>query len=297
MASVTSSTQTVKRLSVSPRSRFHVSRIYEDPQVPMANRKMPPITPHTPPIDLPPTPMLKSARKAVLLSEAVEAAAAAVPVSSVVIVEAVDVTDAQNSTKVEEVSRQTLSPHLTISPTSSHSSSTSPGSSSSGSSSNSNGSTSTSTDATDSVASGPEAPPRTCPLAVFGDNDITLTKESAGVVALSAAAAAAGNLNPVMESESEVVSPSEPVSNAPQTRTRKTSWIANPSAVDKLLTLFNTGTIFHRSSVKIKRVLRYQGYIKLRLAVAKYQDIMTHCDFELGSGWLCWTLRVLILNF
>jgi len=75
-----------------------------------------------------------------------------------------------------------------------------------------------------------------------------LTKESAGVVALSAAAAAAGNLNPVMESESEVVPPSEPVSNAPQARTRKTSWIANPSAVDKLLTLFNTGTIFHRSS-------------------------------------------------
>ncbi|XP_037712269.1 flocculation protein FLO11 isoform X1 [Drosophila subpulchrella] len=248
MASVTSSTQTVKRLSVSPRSRFHVSRIYEDPQVPMANRKMPPITPHTPPIDLPPTPMLKSARKAVLLSEAVEAAAAAVPVSSVVIVEAVDVTNAQNSTKVGEVAGQTLSPHLTVSPTSSHSSSTSPGSSSSGSSSNSNGSTSTSTDATDSVASGPEAPPRTCPLAVFGDNDITLTKESAGVVALSAAAAAAGNLNPVMESESEVVPPAEPASNAPQTRTRKTSWIANPSAVDKLLTLFNTGTIFHRSS-------------------------------------------------
>ncbi|XP_043950309.2 mucin-19 isoform X2 [Drosophila biarmipes] len=247
MASVTSSTQTIKRLSVSPRSRFHVSRIYEDPQVPMANRKMPPITPHTPPIDLPPTPMLKSARKAVLLSEAVEAAAAAVPVSSVVIVNPSGDTDAQNSKKVEEVAGQTLSPHLAVSPTSSHSSSTSPGSSTSGSSSNSNGSTSTSTDATDSVASGLEAPPRTCPLAVFGDNDITLTKESAGVVALSAAAAA-GNLNPVLESEPDVVPPAEPISNAPQTRTRKTSWIANPSAVDKLLTLFNTGTIFNRSS-------------------------------------------------
>ncbi|KAH8350712.1 hypothetical protein KR084_004730 [Drosophila pseudotakahashii] len=247
MASVTSSTQTIKRLSVSPRSRFHVSRIYEDPQVPMANRKLPPITPHTPPIDLPPTPMLKSARKAVLLSEAVEAAAAAVPVSSVVIVEASDDTDAHNCTKVEEVTAQKLSPHLTISPTSSHSSSTSPGSSSSGSSSHSNGSTSTSTDATDSVASCPEAPPRTCPLAVFGDNDITLTKESAGVVALSAAAAAS-SMNPVLESEQELVPPAEPVSNVPQNRARKTSWIANPSAVDKLLTLFNTGTIFHRSS-------------------------------------------------
>ncbi|KRJ97467.1 uncharacterized protein LOC6527061 isoform X3 [Drosophila yakuba] len=241
MASVTSSTQTIKRLSVSPRSRFHVSRIYEDPQVPMANRQMPPITPHTPPIDLPPTPMLKSARKAVLLSEAVEAAAAAVPVSSVVIVESSDNTDAHISTKAVEVAGQKVSPHLTISPTSSHSSSTSPGSSSSGSSSNSNGSTSTSTDVTDSVASGPEVPQRMCPLAVFGDNDITLTKESAGVVALSAAAAAS-NTNPVSKSEIEPLPPAEPVSNAPQTRARKTSWIANPSAVDKLLTIFNIGS-------------------------------------------------------
>ncbi|XP_052837768.1 mucin-5AC isoform X1 [Drosophila gunungcola] len=249
MASVTSSTQTVKRLSVSPRSRFQVSRIYEDPQVPMANRQLPPITPHTPPIDLPPTPMLKSARKAVKLSQAVEAAAAAVPVSSVVIVEACDDSDAHNSTKVEEAAVQKLTPHLTISPTSSHSSSTSPGcsssSSSSGSSSNSNGSTST--DVTDSVASGPETAPKTCPLAVFGDNDITLTKESAGVVALSAAAAAS-HMNPVLETESEPLPLAEPVSNAPQTRARKTSWIANPSAVDKLLTLFNSGTIFQRSS-------------------------------------------------
>ncbi|XP_016987491.1 uncharacterized protein LOC108050348 isoform X2 [Drosophila rhopaloa] len=245
MASVTSSTQTVKRLSVSPRSRFHVSRIYEDPQVPMANRQMPPITPHTPPIDLPPTPMLKSARKAVLLSEAVEAAAAAAPVSSVIIVEAIDDGDAHKSASVEEVAGQNLSPHVTSSPTSSHSSSTSPGSSSSGSSSQSNGSTST--DVTDTVASGPETPPRTCPLAVFGDNDITLTKESAGVVALSAAAAA-GHMNTVLESEPEPMPPPETVSNAPQARARKTSWIANPSAVDKLLTLFNTGTIFHRSS-------------------------------------------------
>ncbi|KMY88559.1 mucin-19 isoform X3 [Drosophila simulans] len=244
MASVTSSTQTIKRLSVSPRSRFHVSRIYEDPQVPMANRQMPPISPHTPPIDLPPTPMLKSARKAVLLSEAVEAAAAAVPVSSVVIVESSENTDAHISTKAVEVTGQKVSPHLTISPTSSHSSSTSPGSSSSssGSSSNSNGSTSTSTDVTDSVASsGPEVPQRICPLAVFGDNDITLTKESAGVVALSAAAAA-NNTNPVLKSEPELLPPAEPVSNAPQTRARKTSWIANPSAVDKLLTIFNIGS-------------------------------------------------------
>ncbi|KQS70627.1 myb-like protein U isoform X2 [Drosophila erecta] len=243
MASVTSSTQTIKRLSVSPRSRFQVSRIYEDPQVPIANRQLPPITPHTPPIDLPPTPMLKSARKAVLLSEAVEAAAAAVPVSSVVIVESGDNTDAHISTKAVEVAGQKVSPHLTISPTSSHSSSTSPGSSSSssGSSSTSNGSTSASTDVTDSVVSGPEVSQRICPIVVFSDNDITLTKESAGVVALSAAAAAS-NTNTVLKSEPEPLPPSEPVSNAPPTRTRKTSWIANPSAVDKLLTIFNIGS-------------------------------------------------------
>lgn len=255
MASVTCSTQTVKRLSVSPRSRFHVSRIYEDPQVPLANRQLPPITPHTPPIDLPPTPMLKSARKAVQLSEAAEAAAAAaaasaVPaVSSVVIVEPSDDSGAEGnrSTKVEEEedSGQKLSP------TFNDSCSASPGSSSStssGSGSSTNGGSSTSNDVTDSSTEAP--PPRTCPLAVFGDNDITLTKESAGVVALSAAAAAAvSHMNPLLESETEPMPPAEPVSNnAQQTRARKTSWIANPSAVDKLLTLFNTGTIFQRSS-------------------------------------------------
>ncbi|KAH8282584.1 hypothetical protein KR054_008552 [Drosophila jambulina] len=254
MASVTCSTQTVKRLSVSPRSRFHVSRIYEDPQVPMANRQMPPITPHTPPIDLPPTPMLKSARKAVQLSEAAEAAAAAASaVSSIMIIEPSDDRGAvvgNDSTKVvedddEDHAAQKLSPHETNSPTVSNSSTGSSSSNSSSSNSSGSGSgSSTSNDATDSTEA---PPPRTCPLAVFGDNDITLTKESAGVVALSAAAAAAAN--PLLESESEAVPPAEPVSNnAPQTRARKTSWIANPSTVDKLLTIFNPGTIFQRSS-------------------------------------------------
>ncbi|KAH8409880.1 hypothetical protein KR009_000299 [Drosophila setifemur] len=249
MASVTSSTQTVKRLSVSPRSRFHVSRIYEDPQVPIANRQLPPITPHTPPIDLPPTPMLKSARKAIQLTEAVEAAAAfAVSATSVVIIEPNKESDGnENSSKTSDFEGQKL---LRNSPTLSSSCSTSPGSSnSSGSSStsgnsntsaNSNGIGNTSSDATDSAASGIEVPPRICPLAVFGDNDITLTKESAAVVA--------GHLNPLLDPEPEPAPPAEPVSNQPQNRARKTSWIANPSAVDKLLTLFNTGTIFQRSS-------------------------------------------------
>ncbi|KPU73515.1 uncharacterized protein Dana_GF15445, isoform D [Drosophila ananassae] len=240
MASVTSSTQTIKRLSVSPRSRFHVSRIYEDPQVPMANRQMPPITPHTPPLDLPPTPMLKSARKAVQLTEAVEAAAAAVPASSVVILEPSDShgDTLDNSTKADEAAGQKLSSN---SPTLSTSSSTSPASSNS-SGSNSNGTSSITS--TDSIISGPEANPPpllTCPLAVFGDNDITLTKESAAVVA--------GHLNPVLEARPapEPAPPSEPVTNPP-IPARKTSWIANPSAVDKLLTIFNTGNIFQRSS-------------------------------------------------
>ncbi|XP_070139490.1 pneumococcal serine-rich repeat protein isoform X1 [Drosophila kikkawai] len=251
MASVTCSTQTVKRLSVSPRSRFHVSRIYEDPQVPLANRQLPPITPHTPPIDLPPTPMLKSARKAVQLSEAAEAAAAAAAsaVSSVMIIEPSDNTSAEGNDSTNDDDRQKLSPHETNSPTVSNSSPGSNSSSSNSSGSGSGCSSSTTNDATDSVDSSAEAapPPRTCPLAVFGDNDITLTKESAGVVALSAAAAAA--MNPVLESETEAMPPAEPVSNnPPQTRARKTSWIANPSAVDKLLTIFQTGTIFQRSS-------------------------------------------------
>ncbi|XP_034128470.1 serine-rich adhesin for platelets isoform X2 [Drosophila guanche] len=281
MASATSSTQTIKRLSVSPRSRFHVSRIYEDPQVPMANRQLPPITPHTPPIDLPPTPMLKSSRKAVQLSDAVEAAAAAataisstlVTISSVVIVEPTvdepEDSDAQrNSTNADEAAGQKLSPHFSHnSPPSSNSCSTSPGSSiSSGSSTSSSSSTnacasrssssSTSTDITDSISSGPssgcsETVPRTCPLAMFGDNDITLTKESAAVVALSVPSAVDPVPVPVPEADPETTTEPEPtlVSNPqPAARCRKTSWIANPSAVDKLLTLFNPGTIFQRSS-------------------------------------------------
>nr|XP_017095634.2 mucin-5AC isoform X1 [Drosophila bipectinata] len=239
MASVTSSTQTIKRLSVSPRSRFHVSRIYEDPQVPIANRQLPPITPHTPPLDLPPTPMLKSARKAVQLTEAVEAAAAAVPASSVVILEPSDPhgDTLDNSTKADEAAGQKL---LSNSPTLSSSSSTSPGSSNSSGSSNGTSSITSN----DSIISGAEAHPPpllTCPLAVFGDNDITLTKESAAVVA--------GHLNPVLEAKpaSEPAPPAEPIPNPP-VPARKTSWIANPSAVDKLLTIFNTGNIFQRSS-------------------------------------------------
>ncbi|XP_054743883.1 serine-rich adhesin for platelets isoform X1 [Anastrepha obliqua] len=65
MATVTSSTQSIKRFSPSPRSRFLVSKIYEDPRVPLASRSLPPITP---PIHLPPTPIAKHAPESVKLS-------------------------------------------------------------------------------------------------------------------------------------------------------------------------------------------------------------------------------------
>ncbi|XP_055847331.1 serine-rich adhesin for platelets isoform X2 [Episyrphus balteatus] len=60
------STTTIKRLSTSPRSRFHVMKIYEDPGVPIAHRTLPPITPSpspptAPSIKMPPlTPPLTS---------------------------------------------------------------------------------------------------------------------------------------------------------------------------------------------------------------------------------------------
>ncbi|XP_023032542.1 serine-rich adhesin for platelets isoform X2 [Drosophila willistoni] len=247
MASVSSSTQTIKRLSVSPRSRFHVSRIYEDPKVPVGSRQLPPITPHTPPLDLPPTPMLKSARKAIQASQnEIEASkpltttthgTTNTTTSSVVIIEP-PLDDAQpiNSTNVQEESESAagvakLSPTTT---NSSSSSSTSPITSSDITDSSS-ASSFTSSSSPSYTASKP------CPLAVFGDNDITLTKESAAVVALS--------INPELVAAQPPPPPPASVTLEQQpARARKTSWIANPSAVDKLLTLFNTGTIFQRSS-------------------------------------------------
>ncbi|XP_068141066.1 LOW QUALITY PROTEIN: serine-rich adhesin for platelets [Drosophila tropicalis] len=247
MASVSSSTQTIKRLSVSPRSRFHVSRIYEDPKVPVGSRQLPPITPHTPPLDLPPTPMLKSARKAIQASQnEIEASkpltstttATNTTTSSVVIIEP-PLDDAQpiNSTNAPEESESAASV-AKLSPTTTNSSSSS--STSPVTSSDITDSSSTSSFTSSSSPSFTASKP--CPLAVFGDNDITLTKESAAVVALS--------INPE-PAAAQPPPPSTSISNAraaQPARARKTSWIANPSAVDKLLTLFNTGTIFQRSS-------------------------------------------------
>ncbi|EDV98915.1 GH13582 [Drosophila grimshawi] len=278
MASVTSSVQTVKRLSVSPRSRFHVSRIYEDPL--------------TPPMYLPPTPMLKSARKSAQLAEAqgstttattavtaaametaattvATAAAAAspvtaatttttaMPISSVTIVEpsptaVAAATDENNdnenahhqpSTNGDEAAAQKLSPNSPS--TSSSSCSTSPTSSATNSSNNSSSSYSDVTDGSSCSSSsdlGPLVAAKSCPIAVFGDNDITLTKESAASVALSAVA----TNNNATNTAPTVVVQSQP--QPPTTRARKASWIANPTTVDKLLTLFNPSTMFQRSS-------------------------------------------------
>ncbi|KAH8263211.1 hypothetical protein KR044_005951 [Drosophila immigrans] len=240
MASVTSSTQTIKRLSVSPRSRFHVCRIYEDPQ--------------TPPIHLPPTPMLKSARKAAAqLAEMTSATPVtvtatttdALPISSVIIVEPVAAEAAQPaSTTHEEEEQQKLSPQCSVnSPsTSSSSCSSSPISSSA---TNSSSSSDVTTDSSDTAAAAAAAtvPAKSCPIAVFGDNDITLTKDSAAGVALSAAASSQD-----VTSTTTTTATATAAAAPAQPRARKSSWIANPTTVDKLLTLFNPSSMFQRSS-------------------------------------------------
>ncbi|XP_030377351.1 mucin-5AC [Scaptodrosophila lebanonensis] len=272
MASATSSTQTIKRLSASPRSRFQVQRIYEDPQVPLASRQMPPITPQTPPIILPPTPMLKSTRKAAQLAEAAsttssatstqKAAVAPTPTTVVIVEPSQDAHHDANSTNdVDETAvTKKLSPHFTNSPTSSSSCSTSPvsltsnsnssPSPSSSSSSTSASASSTSNDVTDSFnVECTTTVPKSCPIAVFGDNDITLTKDSAAGAVLTAASVVQSSQPADADVEVPVAVPvTAEIVNLPPTRSRKTSWIANQSAVDKLLTLFHTTAIFQRSS-------------------------------------------------
>ncbi|XP_037828832.1 serine-rich adhesin for platelets isoform X2 [Lucilia sericata] len=60
MATISSSTQSIKRLSVSPRSRFLVRKVYEDPNLPLTSRFTQPITP---PINPPPTPISRNAKE------------------------------------------------------------------------------------------------------------------------------------------------------------------------------------------------------------------------------------------
>ncbi|KAM7353513.1 uncharacterized protein ACRADG_005545 isoform 1-T5 [Cochliomyia hominivorax] len=104
-----------------------------------------------------------------------------------------------------------------------------------------------------------------CPIAVFSDNDndITLTKNTVnevfGTVAAAAAVAAVKeNIVNIVETTQPVVKqhqhlsqvqPQQEQQQQQQQRVRKVSWISNPTAVDKLLTLFhNPTTIFQRSS-------------------------------------------------
>uniref|UniRef100_A0A1I8PU86 Uncharacterized protein n=1 Tax=Stomoxys calcitrans TaxID=35570 RepID=A0A1I8PU86_STOCA len=317
MATISSSTQSIKRLSVSPRSRFLVRKVYEDPSVPLSSRTIPPITP---PINPPPTPMLRDAKEAThQIKEAISApalqgddlqhtvarhsnAVAPTPITSTcrTVIQQHTTTDSyvMPILKVREVPRatqqseqstndtapttknettttqehtisattsnsalqpspsilSTLSTFSSSSSASDTSSSSSILSSSSSSSStspasnidSSDSSSSTSTHSKDSLCSHVDTHDLTvsgqCPIAVFGDNDITLTKNTANEAFVSAAVAVAReNVNSAVPTDENSV---PPVTH--QQRVRKVSWIANPTAVDKLLTLFHNP--FQRSS-------------------------------------------------
>uniref|UniRef100_A0A1I8NDN1 Leucine Rich repeat protein n=1 Tax=Musca domestica TaxID=7370 RepID=A0A1I8NDN1_MUSDO len=323
MATISSSTQSIKRLSVSPRSRFLVHKVYEDPSVPLSSRTIPPITP---PINPPPTPMSKSSKEAAAqqINEATPPAKAdkgdnylqllqarssaqspsitcpeSSPISSTSLRRreqqesntttdscATPILNARELGRATQQSEQstntpksliTNSTNAATAPTagsqsaviqqspsnlstlstlsSSSSSSTSDSSSSSATSSSTSSSSSTSpasnvdsSDSSSSVQSTEHADTQDltisgqCPIAVFGDNDITLTKNTVNEALVTAAVAdARDSTNSATAADDVVASPA-----APQQRNRKASWIANPTAVDKLLTLFHNP--FQRSS-------------------------------------------------
>lgn len=97
-----------------------------------------------------------------------------------------------------------------------------------------------------------------CPIAVFSDNDITLTKNTVnevfGTTAASVAKESARDTSDVNTSTSLTLhQPEQQQQQQNQQRVSKVSWISNPAVksnpVDKLLTLFqNPATIFQRSS-------------------------------------------------
>lgn len=94
-----------------------------------------------------------------------------------------------------------------------------------------------------------------CPIAVFSDNDITLTKNTVNEVFGTVAASVAKD-SVVDTSNENTITPStlhqkeqQQQQQQHQQRVRKVSWISNPTAVDKLLTLFHNPTnLFQRSS-------------------------------------------------
>ncbi|XP_073824621.1 uncharacterized protein isoform X2 [Musca autumnalis] len=255
MATISSSTQSVKRLSVSPRSRFLVRKVYEDPNVPLSSRTIPPITP---PLNPPPTPMSKNSKEAAqktneatlsvmtdkidndLLLKAATAPSSSCPKSPSTsstspthqqqekntttdscATPILNVRELARATQQNEQSTNTTKPLTTTNSVIEHSpsvlstlstlsssSSTSDSSSSSATSSSSSSSSSTSPasniDSSDSSSSvhstehlRPHADPQDltisgqCPIAVFGDNDITLTKNTVNEALVTAAVAVA----------------------------------------------------------------------------------------------------------
>ncbi|XP_065358025.1 serine-rich adhesin for platelets [Calliphora vicina] len=357
MATISSSTQSIKRLSVSPRSRFLVRKVYEDPNQPLASRYTQQITP---PINPPPTPISRNARDSTagylettpptqsykrvddlrqdaFLCSGTNSAAPAVSVATQVtppttfftpptiitpqqefntttdtitttpILKLYQDTSAASTnaatitttsqeceqstnntvTNDNNITNQTQTTTLSTTPVSlpissnklqpspsilsTLSSSSDSSSSSSSSSSTSPASNTDSSDSSSSPASSVHSNEALstqqqheltgsgqCPIAVFSDNDITLTKNTVndvfGPVAVAAAAAAAKeNFDNIVETSNEnIVLPAaqqQDQQQQQQQRVRKVSWISNPTAVDKLLTLFhNPSTIFQRSS-------------------------------------------------
>lgn len=382
MATISSSTQSIKRLSVSPRSRFLVRKVYEDPNLPLASRTIPPITP---PLNLPPTPISKNSKDSLSHTTSLEATTPpttathhqsykrgheedmqhlfgstqlGTPPMTVVTPPTIKQQQQHNNTttettstttpifKIKDISSSSNSSALTSTPLTAHtqkqreqstnnttttittiindnqnthpttatttistsccsnllqsspsnlsalstlssspsesssssSSSTSPASNNDTTDSSTSSSPASSTSSSSSVHSNEALSHQQldstvstsygqCPIAVFGDNDITLTKNTVNeVFAAQAAAAAAartadivGNIDEesstsdgenqfILNSDDNVAQPTTQQQQQQQ-RVRKVSWIANPTAVDKLLTLFhNPTTIFQRSS-------------------------------------------------
>ena len=362
MATISSSTQSIKRLSVSPRSRFLVRKVYEDPHLSLVTSNTKPITP---PINPPPTPISRKAKDSTT-SGFLESTSSATSQSSYqetttsggiqqslsrgTSTSTVDTvptatfltpptiitpqqqqmtstttdidtktitttpimefnkyptpTTVSSSTTIQECGQSTNNAMTTTSDINNHTQTTatqhtksnltqssdsnnlqpSPSilstlstfsSSSSETSSSSSSSSSTSpasnTDSTDSSSSPGSSvytnevlhqnnPDLTltaqCPIAVFSDNDITLTKNTVNEVFGTAAATVAkdsvvdtSNENTITPSTLHQKEQQQQQQQQHQQRVRKVSWISNPTAVDKLLTLFHNPTnLFQRSS-------------------------------------------------
>lgn len=263
MATVTSSTQSIKRHSVSPRSRFHVSKIYEDPKLPLASRPMPPITP---PLVAPPTPMTKTAPKIDEIAKNVEENAKKIPVASNVI-------DALINTSQKDVGSNNSANITQTTVLDTVSSFDKNNSIIVSSSEVINSITFTSNDNSNLLFSTSS----NCPITSINDNDITLTNNTVCEALSNAVAAAVSSSSGSSTSSSstsdaslfgEKFQPTLPTDitdtlcsenstnsqlqqQQQQQRTRKVSWISNPAAVDKLLTLFHKPTnLFQRPEPK-----------------------------------------------